>query len=198
MTRCNTSPTHYGPASSRNTHLTVVVSSPRSVRFEPQTLARLTAYGARHRGLTGSTPRSVRFEPQTLARLTAYAARHPGLTGSGAAALLVEEGLRMDAHPGTLFREGAAGRRAVLVAGPDVWEVIRFVRDTRAAEPELDPEEVLDLVCDHTGLSKTAIRVALDYYGAFPEEVDAQVAAADEADAALQHSLDQTRRLLDV
>lgn len=54
-----------------------------------------------------SLPALERFEPRTLTRLTAYAARHPGLTGSSAAALLVEEGLRMDAHPGTLFREGA-------------------------------------------------------------------------------------------
>ena len=84
-----------------------------------------------------ASPRSVRFEPSTDAHLAAFAARHAGLSHSGAAALLVEEGLRMDAHPGVLFREGAAGRRAVLVGGPDVWEVIRAITSARTSAPDL-------------------------------------------------------------
>jgi hypothetical protein len=73
-------------------------------------------------------PRSVRFEASTDAHLSSFVARHPGLSHSSAAALLVEEGLRMDAHPGVLFREGPAGQRAVLSGGPDVWEVIRAIK----------------------------------------------------------------------
>jgi len=42
-----------------------------------------------------SAPRSVRFELGTVARLSTFVARHPGLTSSSAAALLVEEGLRL-------------------------------------------------------------------------------------------------------
>ena len=57
------------------------------------------------------TPRSIRFDADTLEALAAFAARHAGLSISSAAALLVEEGLRMDAHPGVVFQEGPTGRR---------------------------------------------------------------------------------------
>jgi hypothetical protein len=143
-----------------------------------------------------SAPRSVRFELATVTRLASYASRHPGMTSSGAAALLVEEGLRMDAHPGVLFREGPSGRRAVLAAGPDVWEVIRAVRDARAAEPELGPEEILALVSENTGLGLPQVRVAVGYYGSFAEEVDHLVAEADEAQDRLRRSLAHTAALL--
>ena len=33
----------------------------------------------------------------------------------------IDEGLRMEAHPGIVFRNGPSGRRAGLAAGPDVW-----------------------------------------------------------------------------
>lgn len=143
-----------------------------------------------------TSPRSIRFEARTLDKLASYASRHPGMTGSGAAALLVEEGLRMDAHPGIVFREGPTGRRAVLVTGPDVWEVIKAVRDARAAEPELSPTEILELVRDNTGLDEASIRVAVDYYGAFPDEIEVQLTAADDAETELERALEHTSRLL--
>lgn len=34
---------------------------------------------------------------------------------------LLMEGLRMEDHPGIVFRSGPGGRRAGLVGGPDVW-----------------------------------------------------------------------------
>lgn len=144
-----------------------------------------------------SAPRSVRFELDTLAKLGAYAARHPGMTSSSAAALLVEEGLRMDAHPGVVFREGPAGRRAGLVAGPDVWEVIRAIRDARSAEPTLTGDDVMRLVSENTGVSLPSIRVGLGYYAAFPAEVDRLVAAADTAEREMERALELTRGLLD-
>ena len=71
-----------------------------------------------------STPRSIRFDPAVENRLVSYAARHPGVSISSVAVRLVDEGLRMHEHPGVMFREGPSGRRACLVGGPDVWEVI--------------------------------------------------------------------------
>ena len=68
------------------------------------------------------TPRSIRFDPVVEDRLVTYAALHPGASASSVAARLVDEGLRMDEHPGVMFRDGPTGRRAVLVGGPDVWE----------------------------------------------------------------------------
>ncbi len=104
----------------------------------------------------------------------------------------------MDAHPGVFFRDGQTGRRAVLAAGPDVWEVIRAIRNTRAVEPDLAAEEVLGVVSDTSGLALPAIRVALGYYGAFADEIDAHVDAADAAESELEAALRQAGRLLDV
>jgi hypothetical protein len=69
------------------------------------------------------------------------------------AARLVDEGLRMDEHPSVAFREGPIGRRATLVGGPDVWEVIRAVKSAHSTEPDLPENELLALVADNSGLS---------------------------------------------
>lgn len=143
-----------------------------------------------------TSPRSVRFEETTLERLTAYAARHPGLSGASAAALLVEEGLRMDEHPAVVFRDGPGGRRAVLVGGPDVWEIIRALRDARAAEPDLSGGELIALVQVNSGVAEPLIRAALDYYGAYPDEVDSAIMGADRADESLRRAMERARDLL--
>lgn len=103
----------------------------------------------------------------------------------------------MDAHPGILFREGPSGRRAGLAAGPDVWEVARVIRDARAAEPRLTAAELLHLVQENTGMPLPAIRVALGYYGAFSDEIDALIAAAEAAETEAEEASARTQRLLD-
>ena len=102
----------------------------------------------------------------------------------------------MDSHPGVVFREGPAGRRAGLVAGPDVWEVIRGVRQARATEPGLSAEGVLRLVADGAALPLTAVQVAVSYYAAFPDEVDAMIDAADEAEVSAEAEWERARDLL--
>jgi hypothetical protein len=144
-----------------------------------------------------SAPRSVRFEATTIAKLASYAARHPGLTSSSAAALLVEEGLRMDTHPGIVFRDGPAGRRAGISAGPDVWEVVRVVKSARDADPGATTEDLLELVADNSGLTLPMIRVALGYYGEFADEIDRVIADAEAAEAAAEVAVARTQRLLD-
>ena len=109
-------------------------------------------------------------------------ARHPGLSGSSAPAPLVEEALRMDVHPGIASTDGPTGRRAAVFAGPDVWEVIRSLRSARETEPELTGDDVVDLLSDATGLPAVGIGVALDYYSAYPDEIDAEIAVAMEAE----------------
>jgi hypothetical protein len=44
---------------------------------------------------------------------------------------LVTEGLDTLHHPGIVYRDGPTGRRAALAVGPDVWEVITLIRDSR-------------------------------------------------------------------
>lgn len=125
-----------------------------------------------------SSPRSVRFEQQVNTRLASYVASHPGWSGSSAANRFVDEALRMEDHPGVLFREGPTGRRAVLVGGPDVREVIRAVRSARAAEPELSAEEVMALVSANTGVRERLVDIAIRYWAAYPDEIDAWIEEA--------------------
>ena len=143
-----------------------------------------------------TSPRSVRFDASTDAHLAAFVARRAGLSHSGAAALLVEEGLRMDAHPGVLFREGPAGRRAVLVGGPDVWEVVRAITSARAADASLTGDEVVALVAEQTGLTARAVDVAVAYYSDYPDEIDAMIAEADSAEESFSNAASRRRTLL--
>src|SRR5437588_11520896 len=65
----------------------------------------------------------------------------------------------------------SGSRRATLVGGPDVWEVIRALRSARSAEPTLAEPELLDLVADNTGVAPRLLRVAVGYWAAYPDEV---------------------------
>jgi hypothetical protein len=55
-------------------------------------------------------------------------------------------------HLEIVFRTGPTGRRAGLVDGPDVWEIVRAVRCARDAEPCLDDVALLALVAHNTGV----------------------------------------------
>ena len=120
-----------------------------------------------------NSPSSVRFEPRVLERLAAYVAVHRDLTVSSATSRLVDEALRAHEHPLITFKDGPAGRRARVVGGPDLWEVIGAVRSTRAAEPELTGDEVLAAVAETAGVPVPFLRAALAYWGDYPEEVNA-------------------------
>jgi len=66
---------------------------------------------------------------RTHARLEA-GARQRGEPKARIAERLIDEGLRMADHPGIVFRDGPAGRRASLAADPDIWEVIETLKGT--------------------------------------------------------------------
>lgn len=102
----------------------------------------------------------------------------------------------MDEHPGVAFREGPIGRRATLVGGPDVWEVIRSVRSARTAEPDLADSELLEMIADNSGLPPRLVRTAMAYWADYPDEVEALLehTARVEAQAAAAH--ERTRTLL--
>ncbi|MDE0699770.1 MAG: hypothetical protein OXH61_03485 [Acidimicrobiaceae bacterium] len=89
---------------------------------------------------------------------------------------LIDEGSRMEAHPGVMFQEGPTGRRAVLAGGPEVADVIALmirgdvpVKDRRTRTSEL------------MGLSLPTVDAALAYYADHTEEVDTEIAARDRA-----------------
>jgi hypothetical protein len=131
-----------------------------------------------------SRPLSIRFDQALLERLRRRAAAQD-TTPSGLAQRLVDEGLRAQEHPGVVFRDGPSGRRAALVAGPDVWEVVAALRRSTARG-----EAAVTATAGEMSLSIAQVKTALDYYGSYPDEIDEQIAenerAADEAHAAWQ------------
>jgi hypothetical protein len=129
-----------------------------------------------------------------LERLSAFVAVHQELTLSSATSRLVDEALRAREHPLITFKDGPAGRRARVVGGPDVWEIIGAVRSVRTAEPELAGDEALIVVAETSGVPMPFLRAALAYWGDYPAEVDAFVdraaAEAVQAQAAWERQQD--------
>ncbi len=138
------------------------------------------------------SPTSLRWSDPGLAERVASFATRRGLTVSAAIQLLTDEALRMREHPGIVFRDGPAGRRAGLAGGPDVWEVVRSLRQATTTTG-LGREE---LVATNTGLTLAEIRVAIGYYTAHATEVDGQVAEADATEEAALQAWERRRRLL--
>jgi len=102
----------------------------------------------------------------------------------------------MDEHPGVIFRDGPAGRRACLIGGPDVWEVIRSVKSSRAAERDLMRPNLVKLVEDNTGVPERLVGLALTYWAAYPEEIDALVAHAERLEDEALRAAEKTAELL--
>ncbi len=122
-------------------------------------------------------PFSIRMSPQTLARLD-VGARRRGEAKARTAERLIDEGLRMEDHPGVMFRDGPAGRRAALAGGPDVWEVIETLKGTGLAG-----EQAIAATAEWGALTHTQVGTAVRYYADFREEVDARIAHnSEEAD----------------
>ncbi len=138
-----------------------------------------------------SSPLSIRFDPKILERLRRRARAVPGATPSGLAERLVDEGLRMAEHPGIVFKDGPSGRRAALSLGPDVWEVVK-------ASSEVDErgEAAVLAVADILKLAEEQVRSALRYYADHQEEVDAEIALADEESAQAEEAWLVQQRLL--
>src|SRR5258706_14522829 len=127
----------------------------------------------------------VRFDTDVAERLASFGAANPGMSLSSAANRLVDEALRVSEHPGTVFRPGPTGRRAGLIAGPDVWEVVRSVKSARAAEPDLPEDDLLTLFTAGTGApirpSRAAFRTRPSSPDASKAETAARAATADVA-----------------
>lgn len=124
-----------------------------------------------------SAPRSVRFEDQVLSRLDSYVREHPGTSSSSVTNMFVDESLRAYEHPGVVFRDGPTGRRAALADGPDVWEVVAALNEIRDETPVRKGPSLVEELTEVTGLRDDQIRAVLRYYAAFPVEVDERVAA---------------------
>lgn len=103
----------------------------------------------------------------------------------------IDEGMRLDRHPGIVFRDGPAGRRPVVVGGPDVWEVIAAARSA----PERG-EELVDALAERIGVPAEKVRIAVRYYAEYPDEIDRWISMVDEEAEQLEQTLERERSLL--
>ncbi len=108
---------------------------------------------------------SVRVGEELFEQLEAQSQRS-GQTRSAVAKQLLEEGLRMEQHPGIVFRSGPGGRRAGLIGGPDVWEVVGAIRGGDGGDADS-----LDRIGERTGLTADQVGAALRYYADYTDEV---------------------------
>jgi hypothetical protein len=122
---------------------------------------------------------SARLDAGVVDRLERRGAR-TGLNKSRLAERYIDEGVRMDDHPGIVFRDGPTGRRAGLAAGPDVWEVIGGLRSSGQ-----EGDQAIQVTAEWSGLSVRQVRDAIGYYSEYPAEIDERILVNEEqADAA--------------
>jgi hypothetical protein len=112
-----------------------------------------------------AVPISIRLPERTVGRLADRAERS-NMPSRTLAQRYVEEGLRMDEHPLIRFADGPSGRRARLLGGPDVWEVIAVARDNDGDLAE---------TASYLELSLGLVQAAASYYAAYPQEVDERI-----------------------
>lgn len=133
---------------------------------------------------------AIRIESETLNALRHRSAQR-GEPIVRLAQRYISEGMRLDRHPGIVFRDGPAGRRAVVIGGPDVWEVIAAAR--RAPE---HGEKLVRALAERIGVPAEKIRIAVTYYGEHPDEIDRFITANEQEAEQLERALENEQRLL--
>jgi hypothetical protein len=127
---------------------------------------------------------SARFSSEVVDKLEAHSGRI-GESKARVAERLIDEGLQIEEFPGIVFRSGPTGRRAGIAGGPDVWEVVRDLKDA-ASEGAQDP---IEAVAGVTGLDRSKVELAGSYYAAYPVEVDERMRMQQEAAERLRRAL---------
>jgi len=105
---------------------------------------------------------------------------------------LLDEALRREAHPGITFRDGPSGRRAGLVAGPDVDEVIRTLRAVQAE----GGADVVDHVAQTMTLTVAQVHAAVAYYADHSAEIDARITVNEQAAEAAEAAWRRQQEIL--
>lgn len=119
---------------------------------------------------------SLRFpDDLALERLRGHARRRDS-SMSSLAAQLIEEGLRMEEHPAICFRDGPSGRRAVLIGGPEVTDVVSAL-----VGGDVPVEERRTRVAELMGLRASLVDAALAYYAEHTDEIEAEMDARQQA-----------------
>ncbi len=133
---------------------------------------------------------AIRIESETLRALRERSAQS-GEPIVRLAQRYIAEGMQLDRHPGIVFRDGPAGRRAVVVGGPDVWEVIAAARSA----PE-HGEQLIGALAERIGVPAEKIRIAVRYYAEYPHEIDQFIETVEAEARELEQTLEREQRLL--
>lgn len=113
-----------------------------------------------------SAPFSMRLS-KSLETLVDNEARRTGRSRGAVVEALADEALRMRLFPGIAFRGTDWERRAwVIGTALDVWQIVEAHQDIGSIER----------MAEGGSASERQIRLALDYYKRFPEEIDDAIA----------------------
>lgn len=134
---------------------------------------------------------SLRFTPSLLSRLRHRAQAMIGVSIAGLAQRLIDEGLRMADHPGVIFKDGPSGRRAALAYGPDIWEVVKLLREMDERGPA-----AVDAAAEIFAVDPSRISTAISYYSDYADEIDTEIADADEASRRAEDAWRVQQRLI--
>jgi len=137
-----------------------------------------------------SRPTSFRLDEKLLERLDAES-RAASMSTTSLVSSLLDEGLKTREFPGVVYRPGPTGRRAGLVGGPDVWEIIRDLRGLPGRGMER-----IERIAEELELSVNMVGLAADFYSTFPEEIDARIEANEQAAEQIRSRIEQRENLL--
>lgn len=97
----------------------------------------------------------------------------------------------MAEHPGVIFKPGPSGRRAALAYGPDVWEVVKFLREIDERGPA-----ALVAAAETFGVDVSRITSAVSYYSEYSAEIDGEIEAAEDASVRAERAWAVQRKLI--
>ncbi len=123
---------------------------------------------------------SLKMQASTLEQLETRS-REQGEPVARLAERYIEEGLRLETHPGIVFRDGPTGRRAAIAHGPDVWEAIPVIKNVEAED-----EQALEQAARRLGLTTAQVYAAVRYYAKYRDEIDARARDNEELAARLE------------
>ena len=110
---------------------------------------------------------SIRLPTDTIARVRERSAEY-GEPLTKIVERYIEEGLRLDRHPGIVFVDGPTGRRARLAGTRlDVSFVVEALQDN---------EQSIEETAAYLDLPLWKVEAAVRYYGEFTEEIDGRIA----------------------
>lgn len=135
-------------------------------------------------------PTSFRLPNDLLERLDEQAAAS-NMSVTALVTSLLDEGIKTHRFPGIVYRQGPTGRRAALVGGPDVWEVVRAVSEAKGRG-----ETRLRSVAETHDVPLSQARRAIEFYAAFPDEINERIEADKRAAERVRDEITRREKLL--